>query len=100
MIVGDQSSGKSSPLQSLTDIPFPVGDGLCTRFPTQIVSRRATGGPETIRVSIREGPSESEKIPGADAFARTLLSLTSVEFDMEVKSLVYHYIQAPGTIIV
>lgn len=39
-IVGEQSSGKSSLLQTLTDIPFPVGAGLCTRFATRIVSKR------------------------------------------------------------
>ncbi|KAK2014536.1 vacuolar sorting protein VPS1 [Colletotrichum eremochloae] len=40
VIVGGQSTGKSSLLQSLTDIPFPVGTGCCTRFATRIVSRR------------------------------------------------------------
>ncbi|KAH0551629.1 hypothetical protein GP486_007153 [Trichoglossum hirsutum] len=60
-------------------IPFPVGDGLCTRFPTQIVSRRARSGPERIRVSIHPGL----ETVGVDlsAFARTLQSLTSAEFD-------------------
>ena len=50
MIVGDQSVGKSSLLQSLTDIPFPVAGKLCTRFPTRIVSRR--DAQERTRVSI------------------------------------------------
>jgi ABC-type molybdenum transport system ATPase subunit/photorepair protein PhrA len=45
VIVGEQSSGKSSLLQALTDIPFPVGTGLCTRFATRIVSKRT--GPNT-----------------------------------------------------
>lgn len=52
IIVGDQSAGKSSLLQSLTDIPFPVSDRLCTRFPTRIVSRRTPSQPESIKVSI------------------------------------------------
>lgn len=52
IIVGDQSAGKSSLLQSLTDIPFPVSDRLCTRFPTRIVSRRTPFQPESIKVSI------------------------------------------------
>lgn len=38
--VGDQSSGKSSLLESLTGIPFPRGQELCTRYATQISSRR------------------------------------------------------------
>ncbi|TGJ81621.1 hypothetical protein E0Z10_g7157 [Xylaria hypoxylon] len=44
VIVGGQSTGKSSLLQSLTDIPFPVGTGCCTRFATRIVSKRTAPG--------------------------------------------------------
>ena len=40
VICGGQSTGKSSLLQSLTDIPFPADTGCCTRFATRIVSRR------------------------------------------------------------
>ncbi|KAL8959632.1 MAG: hypothetical protein Q9193_003534 [Seirophora villosa] len=52
VIVGDQSAGKSSLLQSLTDIPFPVADGLCTRFPTRIVSRRTPNQSDVTKISI------------------------------------------------
>ena len=59
MIVGQQSAGKSSLLRSLTDIPFPVGDGLCTRFATRIISRRsAPGTSDVVKVSIERGDSE------------------------------------------
>lgn len=62
MIVGGQSAGKSSLLQSLTDIPFPVGDGLCTRFATRIISRRsAPGTTDFVKVSIEKGDSEPFK---------------------------------------
>ena len=50
VVVGDQSSGKSSVLEGLTELPFPRDSGLCTRFATQITFRRA---PEkAIRVSV------------------------------------------------
>jgi GTPase SAR1 family protein len=53
VIVGDQSTGKSSLLRSLTDIPFPVADGCCTRFATRIVSRRtAPGTPNQVKITI------------------------------------------------
>lgn len=56
VIVGKQSAGKSSLLQSLTDVPFPVGDGLCTRFATRIISRRtAAGTSNLIHISIEDG---------------------------------------------
>ncbi|KAL8920804.1 MAG: hypothetical protein Q9172_004344 [Xanthocarpia lactea] len=58
VIVGDQSVGKSSLLQSLTDIPFPVSSRLCTRFPTRIVSRRTPNDDEVIRISLEPAASE------------------------------------------
>ena len=55
VVVVDQSSGKSSVLSGLIRKDFPRDSGLCTRFATKIVFRRAeTPG---IRVSII--PSES-----------------------------------------
>ena len=41
LVVGDQSSGKSSVLEGLTGLQFPRDSGLCTRFATQITFRRA-----------------------------------------------------------
>lgn len=40
VVVGQQSSGKSSVLEGLTGLPFPRDSGLCTRFATQITFRR------------------------------------------------------------
>lgn len=40
VVVGNQSSGKSSLLENLTGIPFPRGQECCTRYATQITSRR------------------------------------------------------------
>ncbi|KAF9157780.1 hypothetical protein DFQ26_008326 [Actinomortierella ambigua] len=36
VIIGEQSSGKSSTLESITRLPFPHGVGTCTRFPIQV----------------------------------------------------------------
>ena len=58
VVVGDQSSGKSSVLEGLTGLPFPRDSGLCTRFATQITFRRAQIA--SISVSIIPGINSSE----------------------------------------
>lgn len=40
VVCGDQSSGKSSVLEAITEIPFPRKENLCTRFATEISLRR------------------------------------------------------------
>jgi GTPase SAR1 family protein len=50
VVVGDQSSGKSSVLEGLIKKPLPRDSGLCTRFATHIVFRRAAQ--EKVVVSI------------------------------------------------
>lgn len=36
VICGYQSSGKSSVLEAITEIPFPRNEGLCTCFATEV----------------------------------------------------------------
>ncbi|KAE9366660.1 P-loop containing nucleoside triphosphate hydrolase protein [Stipitochalara longipes BDJ] len=42
VVVGDQSTGKSSVLQAVTEVPFPINDEMCTRFATEIVHKRTS----------------------------------------------------------
>ncbi|KAK3300059.1 COG4 transport protein-domain-containing protein [Chaetomium fimeti] len=58
VVVGDQSSGKSSLLESLTGIPFPRDVELCTRYATQITQRR--DDVSRVEVSIIPGPNASD----------------------------------------
>ena len=51
VVVGDQSSGKSSVLEGLTNLPFPRDSGLCTRFATHITFRRSVT--KSISVSVK-----------------------------------------------
>ncbi|KAL2173145.1 P-loop containing nucleoside triphosphate hydrolase protein [Thermothelomyces heterothallicus CBS 202.75] len=41
IVVGDQSSGKSSVLEAISRVRFPVDGDLCTRFATELILRRA-----------------------------------------------------------
>ncbi|RAH43516.1 putative dynamin GTPase [Aspergillus brunneoviolaceus CBS 621.78] len=58
IVCGDQSSGKSSVLEAISGVSFPVKSNLCTRFPTELVLRQdASVG---VRVSIVPHHSRSE----------------------------------------
>lgn len=75
VVCGDQSAGKSSVLEGITGIPFPRQDGLCTRFPTEIIIRHdsATLG-IAITVSIIPHPShDKEETASLSSFHHRLL---------------------------
>lgn len=61
VVVGDQSSGKSSVLESLTGFSFPRATGLCTRYATQITCRREADATQKKRIEVSIIPR-----PGAD----------------------------------
>ena len=50
VVCGQQSSGKSSTLEALTEIPFPRNDNLCTRYATEIILR--CGPTESLTIKI------------------------------------------------
>ena len=66
VVVGDQSSGKSSVLEGLTNLPFPRDSGLCTRFPTQIVFKRSVIARKEVSIMAAHGQEQSK----ADAVAK------------------------------
>ncbi|KAK7429808.1 hypothetical protein QQZ08_003653 [Neonectria magnoliae] len=41
IVAGERSSGKSSVLEAISRVRFPVDDGVCTRFATELVLRHA-----------------------------------------------------------
>jgi hypothetical protein len=59
VVVGYQSSGKSSILARITGLPFPRKSGFCTRFATQITFRRQAA--RCITVSIVPGKGSSQE---------------------------------------
>ncbi|KAH0360172.1 dynamin GTPase, partial [Aureobasidium melanogenum] len=59
VVVGDQSSGKSSVLEGITKLPFPRDSGLCTRFATQITFRRAQTTSTTVTIIPHKGATQA-----------------------------------------
>ena len=59
VVCGDQSSGKSSVLEAITEIPFPSKENLCTRFATEIIMRR--DNKESIRCKINPDKNRPEE---------------------------------------
>ena len=57
IVCGDQSSGKSSCLQTISGVPFPRKDNLCTRFATEVILRRVLN--DGLSVSIKPGRDRS-----------------------------------------
>lgn len=62
VVCGDQSAGKSSVLEGITGIPFPRQEGLCTRFPTEIILRHTESEAVTTTASIRPHGSRAAEV--------------------------------------
>ncbi|KIW64820.1 hypothetical protein PV04_09727 [Phialophora macrospora] len=74
VVCGDQSAGKSSVMEALTEIPFPRNDNLCTRFATEITLRR--GPIDQLTLSI----IPDHQRPSAERAAIQAFNETIVEF--------------------
>ncbi|KAL9095009.1 MAG: hypothetical protein Q9165_002611 [Trypethelium subeluteriae] len=66
VVCGDQSSGKSSVLEAITEIPFPRKENLCTRFATEIILKRddKTSVTTTITPDKTKPEAEQDKLRG------------------------------------
>ncbi|KAF2229407.1 Dynamin family protein [Viridothelium virens] len=66
VVCGDQSSGKSSVLEAITEIPFPRKENLCTRFATEIILKRddETAVTTTITPDKTRPQAEQDKLHG------------------------------------
>jgi GTP-binding protein EngB required for normal cell division len=60
IVVGDQSSGKSSVLEAISQHKFPAKDGICTRFATQLSLRRSAT--PSAKVSIETNGSDDPEL--------------------------------------
>jgi GTP-binding protein EngB required for normal cell division len=64
IVVGDQSSGKSSVLEAISQQKFPAKDGICTRFATELRLRKSLSA--SVNVSIEGVGSTQYELPPFD----------------------------------
>ncbi|EFR02685.1 interferon-induced GTP-binding protein Mx1 [Nannizzia gypsea CBS 118893] len=62
VVCGDQSSGKSSVLEAITEIPFPRKENLCTRFATEIIMRRDAESAIHCKINPNTGRADDEQL--------------------------------------
>ncbi|KAF7557990.1 hypothetical protein G7Z17_g228 [Cylindrodendrum hubeiense] len=60
IVVGDQSAGKSSVLEAISRVRFPVKGGLCTRFATELVLRRKPQEELVVKIRASNPDRQSE----------------------------------------
>lgn len=55
VVIGDQNIGKSSVLEAISQIPFPVRNELCTRFPIEVVQQKSEDKYITLSIPTKTG---------------------------------------------
>ncbi|KAF5551849.1 dynamin GTPase domain-containing protein [Fusarium mexicanum] len=75
VVTGDQSSGKSSVLEAICQVPFPVDQDLCTRFPIELIQRKADKVSIIVNISVVELTTNRDAL---NQFSRELIPNDSV----------------------
>jgi GTP-binding protein EngB required for normal cell division len=61
IVVGDQCAGKSSVLEAISRVQFPVKGDVCTRFATELVLRRAANFKVSVKIRFASGADNQVK---------------------------------------
>ncbi|EAQ88463.1 hypothetical protein CHGG_05082 [Chaetomium globosum CBS 148.51] len=61
IVCGDQSSGKSSVLEAISGVSFPVKGNLCTCFPTELILRKTRCISASVSIVPHESRAETER---------------------------------------
>ncbi|KAF1810946.1 hypothetical protein P152DRAFT_489969 [Eremomyces bilateralis CBS 781.70] len=75
VVCGDQSSGKSSVLEAVTEIPFPRKENLCTRFATEISMRTDSNSTISCKINPHDDDRSEDAKDRLRAFARTIVNI-------------------------
>lgn len=82
IVCGDQSSGKSSVLEAISGVSFPIKSNLCTRFPTELILRKNSQTSVSVSIVPHHSRSESEKL-SLSGFHETLDSFDGLPILIE-----------------
>ncbi|TVY87611.1 Interferon-induced GTP-binding protein [Lachnellula willkommii] len=82
VVCGQQSAGKSSLLEALTEVPFPRNDDVCTRYATVIHIRKADTKSLSIKIIPGDNRSDNEKATIV-AFEKSIASFGELPGVME-----------------
>lgn len=81
VVVGQQSSGKSSVLEAISGIPFPTNDGLCTRFPVEVIMRRGVKESVAVQLIYKSLSFGHDEKPLFDSFYEELKAMDPVRLE-------------------
>jgi GTP-binding protein EngB required for normal cell division len=83
IVCGDQSAGKSSVLEAISGVHFPIKDTLCTRFATELILRRSETS--SIKVSISPDVNRSKAEKAQLQSFKTVITNSAAEFSSVVE---------------
>ncbi|KAJ4416993.1 hypothetical protein N0V82_006442 [Gnomoniopsis sp. IMI 355080] len=66
IVVGDQSSGKSSVLEAISRVKFPIDSDLCTRFATELILRKAVEGNFVVSIQFANDAPQAQPFQKAN----------------------------------
>ena len=66
IVCGDQSSGKSSVLEAISGVSFPIKSNLCTRFPIELVLRKTSHISVSVSIVPHQSRTKSERLSLGD----------------------------------
>ncbi|KAF6825285.1 dynamin family protein, partial [Colletotrichum musicola] len=77
-LIGDRSSGKSSVLEAISHVKFPIGSGGCTRFATELVLRNGSQRRVKAAVRFHQDDQPARKITEGEDIGKVIAAATKL----------------------